>query len=388
MVYPSVYYPAAPTTSQAGVVSVAAGEERANIDFQLTPAPSLRVSGMVTGPDGPSSQTGLQLLPAGVEGLQRDYSFETATTISDANGAFTFLGVMPGQYTLRVLRAPPRPVSANSGFSTVIQVGSTTIMSGGGPSIAPPIPMEPTLWASIPVSIGESDVSGVTVALHPGARVTGRVEFVGAAEKPAVDRLRQMLVAIDSSDGRSAGSLSVSVQIRTAQIDAQGRLNSYQLPADRYIVRVNGSPPGWTFKSAMLNGKDVSDTPFELGGEDVTGLVLTFTDEPSELSGAVRDDKGGADGSAAVLLFPADAPSWSDYGISARRLRTAATAKDGAYKFTNVPDGDYAIVAVRDEPPSDWQDPKMLQKYAAAASKITIVTGDKKVQDLKTSAVR
>jgi uncharacterized protein (DUF2141 family) len=387
-VYPTVFYPRAATATQAGVITLGAGEERANVDFQLTPVSSSRVSGTVTGPDGASAHTALQLLPAGIEEISRENSYETATAVTDTTGAFTFLGVTPGQYTIRVLRVPPRPVSADPGFTSVIQTGSgSTIFSGGGLSGPRPIPNEPTLWATLPVSVAESDVTGLAVSLRTGARVGGHVEFNGAAAKPEPDRLRQISISIESSDGRSTGSQS-AFTIRQAQIDADGRLNSYQLPAGRYIVRATGSVPGWTFARAMWNGQDVSDTPFDLGGNDVTDVVLTFTDHPSELAGTVRDDRGSNDPAALVLVFPPDSRAWTDYGTAPRRMKSVRVSKDGVYKFTGLPDGDYCVAAIHEDVTADWQDPKFLQRLAAVAVRVTIAEGEKKSQDLKTSQVR
>ena len=43
----------------------------------------------------------------------------------------------------------------------------------------PTPPSDPTLFAQLPVSVGDSDLGGVTVAVTPGPRLRGRVEFQG-----------------------------------------------------------------------------------------------------------------------------------------------------------------------------------------------------------------
>lgn len=125
-VYPTVFYPAAATLSKAALVTVQAAEERPAIDFQLRPVVTSRVSGTLTGPKGPESHTTLDLMPAGSDDAQRDYDFAAASTATDATGAFTFLGVPPGAYIVRVLKIPPRPVTQST-MGTVIQTGSSTI---------------------------------------------------------------------------------------------------------------------------------------------------------------------------------------------------------------------------------------------------------------------
>jgi len=385
-VYPTLFYPSVPTVTQAELISVAPGSERPNIDFQLRPAPSLTISGSVLGPDGPLPNTALQLLPSGAEVLQREYGFEAATTVSNRRGGFTFLGVVPGQYLIRVVRTPQRPQSTSSGITSVVQVGSTTITSFSTVGQAqPPIPTEPTLSGALSVSVGQNDVSGLTVVLHPGARIAGRVEFNGSAQKPAPAALAQISLLVDPSDGHSAGSLSSNSLLSRLQVDAQGLVHSYQFPAGKYTVR-SGGVVGWTFAGAFLDGKDVSVTPFELSA-DVEGLVVKYTDRPGELSGTVRDDSRAVDRSVGVLLFPADPREWRDYGLGARRFRSIATSTGGTYRLSNMADGDYFVVAVSDDIP-EWQDVSVLKKLAPLGVRVSISQGDKKVQDLKVGVLR
>jgi hypothetical protein len=152
-------------------------------------------------------------------------------------------------------------------------------------------------------------------------------------------------------------------------------------------VRAVGALPGWTFKGASLNGRDVTDRPFDLGTEDVGPILLTFIDRPSELAGTARDAKG-PDPAATVLVFPVDAALWADHGPSPRRFRTVRVSTDGAYRLATLPAGDYFAVAVRSGVPSDWMDQKLLQKLSALATRVTIADGDKKSVDLTTREVR
>jgi len=387
-VYPTVFYPSAPTVTQADVVTVAPGVVRSNIDFQLRPAPSVSVAGSVVGPDGPMPNTALQLLPSGTEMLQREYGFETATTVSDRRGAFKFLGVVPGQYVIRIVRTPQRPQTTSTAATSIVQVGSSTIFSYSGGASTAPIPNEPTLSGALSVSVGPNDLSGVTVIVQQGARISGRVEFNGATQKPAPAAVAQVNVLVDASDGRSPGSPIASGIMGRLQVDAQGAVHSYQLPAGKYLVRSSSGAQGWTFAGAFLDGKDVSVTPFELGASDVENLVVKYTDRPAELSGTVRSDARFVDRSVDVLLFPADPRGWTDYGVTPRRFRSVVTSRSGTYRISNVADGDYLIVALADGLPSEWQDAEVLKKLAPLGSRVTIAEGDKKVQDLKVEALR
>lgn len=387
-VYPCVFYPTVGSIGDATIVTLAPAADRTGIDFQLRPVVASTVSGVLTGLNGPEALTALDLVAGNASDPQRDYEVVTATAVSDSNGAFAFLGVTPGLYTIRVQKMPLRPQTP-SGNVTVIQTGNSMIMSGTGPSLPPPIPDGPTLWANTSVSVEERDVAGVSVVLATGARVGGHVEFEGAIDTPAPDRLRLGTVTIDPADGRNSlvGAAGINqFYLSRAVIDARGQLSSYELPPGRYVVRASGPWPGWWFKGALEDGRDVSDAPFEIGGKNVPDLVVVFTDKPTELSGAARNSKG-VDPTATVLVFPEQPSLWRDHGPTPRRLKTARVGSDGKYKLTALPAGDYLVVAVSTAVP-DWMDVKSLQKLSALATRITIADGEKKSLDLETKEVR
>src|SRR6185295_11064344 len=103
-------YPASPSLGQATILSLKSGDDRNNVNLSLRLVPTSRVSGVVTGPNGPVGLVGVRLIP-----LPDDYGFEsgneTAWGSTDARGAFSFIGVPPGQYAVRVLRVPaPTPL--------------------------------------------------------------------------------------------------------------------------------------------------------------------------------------------------------------------------------------------------------------------------------------
>ena len=383
-VYPTVFHPTASTVSGGTIITVASGDERTGTDFHLKPVPTSQVSGHLVGADGEQDYTSLSLMPAGSEDAQRTYDLATATAMTDATGAFTFIGVPAGEYTIRVLKIPPRPIATPSSMTTVIQTGTTTIMSSSGPTPPPPIPNDPTWWASVPVSVGDRDVTGVTVTLSKGARVTGRVEFVGSADRPTEDRLRLATVQFEQADA-GAGSFA-QFTLSRGVVDAAGQFKTYQMTPGRYVIRASGVP-GWTFRSAVVNGRDVADSPFELGSEDIANVVVTFVDKTSELTGTVRSTKV-ADSGGTVYVFPADSAMWRDHGPAPRRFRTARVGTDGSYRLAPLPAGEYLAIAIASGVWSEWMDPKSLQKFAALATRLTIGDGEKRAQDLELREVR
>ncbi|HXT69761.1 MAG TPA: carboxypeptidase-like regulatory domain-containing protein [Vicinamibacterales bacterium] len=384
-VYPTTFFPSATVIGEATVLTVGAGEDRTGTDFHLKPVPTTRVSGRLVGSDTEAANTALTLVHVSTGDVQRDYDLATATTFADGTGAFTFLGVPPGDYTVRALKVPPRPIATTSPMSTVIQTGTGgVISSGGGPTPPPPIPPEPTWWASTAVVVTDRDVSGLTVTLRQGARLSGTLEFDGAAERPAADRLRLTSLQFEQADARQASFNQFTLQ--RAVVDANGQFKTYQLPPGKYVVRAAGIP-GWTLRSAVVRGKDVADSPFDLTDEDLGNIVVTFTDKVTEMSGTVRNPKG-PDPSATVLVFPVDTSLWIDHGPAPRRFRAIRAGADSTYRLTGIAAGEYLAVAIPGGTPVDWIDPRYLQKLAAVATRLTVIEGEKKSLGLDTKEVR
>jgi hypothetical protein len=368
--YPTVWYPAAATPADASLVSVGAGENRAGIDLHPTLTKTRRISGTVMGPDGPVPHLALRLVPARIEDASAEItssislSLTTATAATDANGGFTFVAVPPGDYIVRAITTP-RPIP---------------LAPVAGAAQPPLVPTDPILWTATPVSVGDTDATGVTVTLRAGLRITGRVEFTGTATRPDATQLRGIRVAMDPADGRSIARPS-SYQ---AQIDSNGRFYTIGLIAGSYLVRVTSAPRGWTLKSAMLRGRDICDVPVTLESNDLDGLVLTFTDRPSTLNGTVRPAQDKSDDDATVLMFPSDGV-WTDVGSDPRRLRSVRASGSGAFSVSGLPAGEYYVIAVSDALVSNWQDPAFLQKLARVATRVSLADGQAASVNLATS---
>jgi hypothetical protein len=137
----------------------------------------------------------------------------------------------------------------------------------------------------------------------------------------------------------------------------------------------------------MFQGRDLADTPIDLGARDAAGVVITLTDRPASLAGSVRTGQG-PDGDAIVVVYPIDSAAWSSSGATSRRMRTARAAKDGSYSITGLPAGEYYVVAVKEDMVGEWQDPVLLKALAGLAQQVRIVDGERKQQDLTSAVIR
>jgi hypothetical protein len=375
--YPTTFATNAGSLSHATTIRLTAGQERTDVDVRLTLTPMFRVSGVVTGPDGPMSALGLRLVPADATRFQSDLSLEAATTVTGADGRFTFLGVPEGQYEIVATRTPRPTASAASRVETIISTGArvTAIVSTRGGDAPQPVADGPTWWARQPVSVGNRDVSGVSIALRQGARVRGVVQFDGAS--PPQTELSRLGIALRPADGR-ATSLPTS-----APVDDQRHFVTPQFPAGRYVVDVVGLPAGWNVASIRADGADVLDHPFTLE-TDLAGVVVTATKLTTTVAGTVAASHPG-DPDAVVVLFPADVGRWIDEGMLARDVQTISVGADGRYRSQNLRAGQYAVAAVPAETAIDIRDAEWFTALARVATRVSVETGQNQAQALTVS---
>ena len=369
LAYRTAYHPAAMLSSQAVALTLESGEERTGADVRLELVATARVSGIVTGPDGPAPNMPLRLLPPGVEDVVSDAGLDAATTVTDAEGRFTFLGVPPGEYVLAALRVPRPAFAAASAATSVINIGGTgAVYRTSALGNLPDAPDEPTLWAEMPVSVVRGDVSGLTVTLRTGVRVSGQVVFDGAAPPPTPEQLQRMVITLRPAGGRSGP------QPMPTRLNDEHRFTTGQFRPGRYILAIPAPAP-WTLESVMVEGRDITGHPLELPDGDLDQVVVTLTDRPASLSGSVRGTGTNPPAGATVAVFPSDVQDWVARGMADARAHSAIVGENGAFAIPNLLAGDYLAVAIDVGTVVDLRDPATYERLARAGTRVTIGHG-------------
>jgi len=357
-VYPTTFHPAATTSRDATVVMLGSGEIRSGVDVQLQFTKGGRVSGTVVGPNGPVPNAGIRLSAAATDDFTAARGLEAATAISDTTGRFTMLGVPAGRYIL----------------TTTISLDPVT------PSAAPAAQTaRPLWWAITPVTVGATEAPPLVINLQPALHVSGKLEFDGISRKPDTRVLSQSpVVLISVADARSRGVFSAWADDALG-FTTKGRTSG--IVAGSYFISPT-SLPGWFFKSATLDGRDVSDLPFDLKS-DVDSIVVTYTDHPATLSGFVRGSRNEPDTNAVVIAFPTESRYWPAFNPAGHRFLTARSTKTGAYAIPNLPAGEYFVIATSEEGVTNWQDAKVLERLSRTATRVKVNDGEQKTIDLR-----
>ena len=361
--FQTMFYPGASTPAEASVVSLASGEERANLNFQLRLIPTSRITGVAIGPDGPVANLGVKLVVPG-DGVVSDSDIDVASTLSRADGTFVFYGVPPGQFLLRATKSPRPSLPTEA-------LGDPTLaaMFGGGAKG----PTE-TLFASEAVTVS-GDVDGMTLQLRTGFRVSGRVEFVSVTgrQPPTAAQMAMASVTLSSLAGGSPAGMLADLMGGPDRVNAQAEFKTKGYAPGRYTF-VAGAPAGWQVKSATIGGRDVLDAPMDITNADIAGVVVTFTDRMAQLSGTVSAPGETDLSETSVMVFPANYRAWIANGMSSRLSKTTRAARNGAYALPNVPAGDYLVAAIDRASEGDMQDPAFIEALSRIGTRVTVAS--------------
>ena len=361
--YAPVFHPDSSDAARATLVTLAEGEERSGIDIRVDLVPMARIDGTVSNADGTVAsplQVFLASLGPPVPDEAYGYGGRLGPKTPDAQGRFMFAGVPPGEYSL-IATTRPRPQPAGR----------------GGGAAAPP-PSTTSLLAAATVVVNGVD-QAVALTLQPGLTLSGRFIFEGTTSATGLPGARLQLedLRVDQSGSLRlyAGEAAPDGTFRIADIlPGRFRISNETIP---------NRPPqsGWALKSVTVTGREVLDAPFELRTTDrLSDVVVTFTDHPSELSGALQNLAGTPTSDYFIVVFPTDPAQWFPHS---RRIASTRPNTAGAYRIRNIPPGDYFIAALTDVATGEWFNPTFLQALQASAIRLTIGDGEKKTQDLR-----
>lgn len=372
------FYPSATSLKEAGVVKVAVGDERADVDITI-PERDLRiVAGVVR-----TRRGGQPIARAQVSITRRDDSLTPSGpapayfgpseygpngTITDEAGRWQLKEIPDGPYTIHV--KPPEEYEGAMGplSNSNISIPSASVSAGDGAgttnsngSYTPPRRRRvyPPARRELEVS---GDVSEFVVEVAEGARVSGTVSVEGGTA-PRYGHVSLMHVAEagaapDYSGAQSGGGLE------------GGRFIVEGLPAGRFSFHpsVQGVEGGTYLKSITWNGRDLMREPLELAeGALVEGVRIVYGRNPATLHVTVRAAAGR--------------PTMDNLFVSL----VPAITSDSAFSFCtpgatgmcviNAPPGDYRVLVMpRPTTPGAYE--QEVKRRAANAPHVTLREGE------------
>jgi hypothetical protein len=344
-IVPMTFAPQGTELATAAVITVHPGDAR-TADILVARTQTFRVAGVVSGAEPAPRTLRVRLISPDFPGQ--------SVGLPLAQGApgnrFDFASVPAGRYVLRAVAVPP-----------------------AGSRNYEPAPRSPTWWAERQITV-DRDQIGLSLVVRQGARITGRIEFDGAAPPTPSDQVAIYVSAIGDQHDYSVNA--------PTGIEADATFRTVGLPPGRYVLRLAGGAAPWRLGSVYLRGRDVTDLPIEVAADDVDGVVIGLSDRPlASLMGEVRTVTGALDPDAVVVLFPVDRRLWANPVIGPRFQSTSVTSR-GFYAIPAVRHSEYFVLAGNDDLVVDWLDPEVLARLAVRATRVTIGDGERKSLDL------
>ena len=360
--YAPVYYPGTNDAAAAARVPVGVGEERGGIDMSLRIVPMSRIAGSLMDAGGQplTIAASVALYPRRREQISAADTLVSSGALvlpraTVSGSRFSIPGVAPGEYTLLA-------------------------RTGGSRGRVGAPPAAPSLWSVTDLFVDGFDQADLVLNLVPGLKLTGAIAFDGSTLTPPADLSKVELSLA------AAGTPFGTASTPRAIVEPGGAFRFSSIPPGFYTLKAvpPAAPSGgkWTLKSAMAKGgRDLSDGRFEVksGGDDVEGVVITFTDRPSEISGRLLDATGAVT-RYSIVVFPADKSQWLP---DSRRIRATPPSTDGSFSVLGLPPGEYAMAAAEDVDPDDLADPAFLSRLFASSLRVTLADGESKTQNLR-----
>jgi len=188
----------------------------------------------------------------------------------------------------------------------------------------------------------------------------------------------------NAATGRTLEGARIVVQGTSHEVfsDPDGTFRLVGVPPGRYRLDHSAGRAfdDWRLVSATIKGREVLDSSIEIrAGEDLSDVVLRFTDRPSELAGRLQTSTGQPATAYSIIVFSATREFWLPLS---RRVRSLRPATDGGFSVRGLPAGEYYIAALTDVEPGEWYDPAFLAQLIATSAKVVVKDGARTVQDL------
>jgi hypothetical protein len=322
-------YSPSSTRDTAAEIQVRAGEETGGVDIRYRGEPGRAVSGVIAGAIGANSESGAEVT---IYRANTDSAEAVVEASQTPPHAFAIYGIADGEYDL-------------------IARGDNS----DGEPVASPVTR---------ISVRGSDAAGVSLAVAPLARITGRVVLESlppearsdCREKPA-GLLQEAVITLRRYENKEAAPSHFPSTVYAAP-DEKGNFSiseltagtyhlETRLPADDWLLRsiTSGDPQASAGARAAARRapalREASDSFSLKNGDLFEGLTITLARGAAGLSGQVVPKEGSRmPAISRVVLVPADPEQSGDV----LRFIESGVGSDGKFVFAHVPPGRYRAV--------------------------------------------
>ncbi len=329
--YAATYYPGTSDPSGAIPLTVGAGRSMSNMDIKLVRTRTVRVRGhMLNLPSTRRSM--LMLFPRDAIGF--GYANQNMTSVRAKDGGFEFRGVSPGAYYV---------ISQATEDNT-------------------------RLYARVPVDVGNSNVDGIEVTLHPGMEIPGTVAIEGSTSEL---NLAQLNVFLQPKEPNPMGGGTSS------RVKDDGTFTLRNITPDTFRAVIFGLEDQLYIKSVQIGQQEAPNGEIVVVDGAPPALTLVLSASGGQLSGRVTGDKKQPTQGATVVLVPA-----TEKRGQQQLFKTATTDQNGGFSFKAIAPGSYKLFAWDNVEPGAWQDPEFLAPFESKGKSVSFKENDVSTADL------
>ena len=205
------------------------------------------------------------------------------------------------------------------------------------------------------VTVSGEPIVGLRLAIVDPIRIPVNPIF----EEASAPRPERVFVAAGSKNGRSGG---------TAAIRDDGRLSLEVAPGTYRLFATAASP--WLVKRMTYRGRDVQSEEVDLTSAPGGRIDVVFTSRSASVAGDVTDAAGKPVSEYTVVIFPADAGAAP--GADHQRRQTAQPDRQGRFRASGLPAGDYLAAAVVDVDLQEVFEPEFLDGLRRVAKPLRL----------------
>jgi len=253
-------------------------------------------------------------------------------------------GVTPGTYVLRAMSSGPRSPDTESALTEI--------------------------------TVGDADLSGVALVGVKPVSVSGRI----IVDESTAAFLPKDLVV-------QTFPMKMETAIYMPQQGRVGDDRTFELKTMPGQVRLVisgagfGSMGNWTMRTIRWNGTDVTDAGIAIKpNEPVSGLEIELSNKTTTVLGVVTSAGSNVAKDYTALAFARDKEKWTP---GARSFGIGRPDQDGRFKISNLPPGDYFLIAVDQIEPGRWFDPEFLERARDRATAFSLREGETRTIDLR-----
>jgi sarcosine oxidase gamma subunit len=361
------FYPGAADIENARAVDLPPGTELEAIDVTLVAKPrTYAIRGrLVDSKTGqPPAQASVFAVPqtAGLntDGLEARLAMPNRN-YSAATGRIEIRDLMPGVYS--VMAVTPDPLAA-------ARTGAPNQSSG-----------------VLTVSVSNSDVEDIVLALAPAGSIEGRLRVEGTI--PAGTKINEIRVHLRPTGANSPAQRVMQAQLQAssgyyesgaAQTRADGTFRMANVPPGDYRLEVAAwilERPGSLayIKEARFEGADALSSPLHLSGSGALDVVIAMGGR--RLEGVVTDGRSQPVSGAQVVLVPDRAR------FRVELYQALTTDKGGRFATAPIAPGDYKVFAWESIEEFSWFDPDVLTRYESRSRTVHVTETSAETIDIR-----